>query len=119
MQENDGVAIDKAEYKGRENLPDDHIAKSSEDLVIFGESKRHSSSLTKLKIEALLESCDGRPELEEIVYAIVEDKCLPEPKALAEYFDRPVDEIYQQLRALRRRSEKIIKDKEWTKNGQE
>ena len=118
FEEADDVTLDKAEYKNNDYLPDEHIAKSPEDLVSATETEKENSFLTKLKIDALIESCDGRPELEEIVYTITGDKCSSDAQALAQYFGRPVEEIYQQLRALRRRAEKIIKKTDWMRNGQ-
>jgi hypothetical protein len=61
----------------------------------------------QLKIDALLEASSGHPELEEIVYAIVEGQCDGKPRELAKYLGKPVEEIYQNVRALRRRAEKI------------
>ena len=61
----------------------------------------------QLKIDALLEASSGRPELEEIVLAISEGKCSAKPKELAAFLEKPVEEINQHLRALRRRASKI------------
>jgi hypothetical protein len=61
----------------------------------------------KFKIDALLEACSGRPELEEIVYAISEGNCSAKPQELSEYLGKPVEEINQHLRSLRRRASKI------------
>ncbi len=72
----------------------------------------------KERIDALLEACDGRPELEEIVYAICDDECSPKAQDLADHLQRPVKVIYQNLRALRRRADKI-KEAERAKNGQQ
>jgi hypothetical protein len=119
FEENDDIALDKAEYKNNDYLPDEHIAKSPEDLVSSAETEKEKSLITKLKIDALIESCDGKPELEEIVYTLTGDKCSSDAQSLAQYLGRPVKEIYQQLRALRRRAEKIIIKTDWMKNGQE
>ncbi len=59
------------------------------------------------KIDALLEASSGHPELEEIVYAIIDGKCNSKPQELSDVLGRPVKEINQNLRALRRRAEKI------------
>lgn len=105
----DDTTIDKAEYRGSKYLPDNHIAKSPEELISVAEIESIVASLTEKKINALIESCSGRPELAEIVYAITGGKCSSDAQSLATYLGRPVDEIYQQLRALRRRAEKIMK----------
>ena len=119
FEENDDIALDKAEYKNNDYLPDEHIAKSPEDLVSSAEIEKERSLITKLKIDALIESCNGKPELEEIVYTLTGDKCSSDAQSLAQYLGRPVKEIYQQLRALRRRAEKILIKTNWMKNGQE
>ena len=58
-------------------------------------------------VDLLLEACNGKAELEDIVYAISGGECAAKPKLLAEYLGRPVQEIYQDLRMLRRRAAKI------------
>ena len=54
-----------------------------------------------------LEASSGKPELEEIVYAIVDGQCDAKPQELSEFLGKPVKEIYQGLRALRRRADNI------------
>ena len=58
-------------------------------------------------IDLLLEACKGKQELVDIVYAICDGKCPPKPQSLSQYLGKPVEEINQQLRALRRRAYKI------------
>lgn len=108
--EDNPPAFEKLEYDANRQLPDGHEAKSAEERTVLAET-------TRRKLDSLLEACDGRPELEEVVEALIGNKCSPEAKSLAEYFGRPVEEIYQRLRALRRRAAKI--GTEWTKHGQE
>lgn len=80
---------------------------SPEEMVIDAEIEADKMAEAQSKIDALLEASSGHPELEEIVYAIVEGKSHGKPRELAEYLGRPVEEIYQNVRALRRRAEKI------------
>lgn len=110
MNEDDELALDKAEYKTNDFLPDGHIGLPPENIVVAAE-------LVKLKVDVLLEACNGGDDLEEIVFAIIDGRCIPTPQALSECLDRPVEGIYQQLRTLRRRAAKILSTKEWTKNG--
>lgn len=112
MNEDDELALDKAEYKTNDFLPSGLIGSPPEDIVAAAE-------LVKLKIDVLLEACNGRDDLEKIVFTIIDGRCIPTPQALSKCFDRPVEEIYQQLRTLRRRAAKILSTKEWIKNGQE
>lgn len=80
---------------------------SPEEVVIAAETEAEKMAEAKLKIDALLEASSGHAELEEIIYAIVDEKCDPKPQRLSEFLGRPVGEINQNLRALRRRAEKI------------
>lgn len=80
---------------------------SPEEMVIDTETEAEKTVEAQSKIDALLEASSGHPELEEIVYAIVEGQCDGKPRELAKYLSRPVEEIYQNVRALRRRAEKI------------
>ncbi len=89
---------------------------SPEEAVIHEEVEEERYALARSKVDALLDACSGRPELERIVYAISDGKCTPKPQDLSEYLGRPVDEIYQNLRALRRRASKIRIEAE---NGRE
>jgi len=117
MDEDDELALDKAEHRAGEFLPDGHIGTPPEDVTIAIETEEEKAILTKLKIDALLESCNGRNDLEDIVYAINDDKCLPKTQSLTKYLGRSEKESNQQLRALRRRAAKILTTREWTKNG--
>jgi predicted SPOUT superfamily RNA methylase MTH1 len=92
------------------------ITGSPEEVVIETESDAEKAAEAELKINALLDVSSGHPELEEIVYAIVDGKCDPKPQELSEFLERPVGEIYQNLRALRRRAEKIRVE---VRNGRE
>lgn len=80
---------------------------SPEEAVIVAETEGEKISAAQSKIDALLNASSGHPELEEIVYAIVEGNCDPKPKELSEFLGKPVTEINQNLRSLRRRAEKI------------
>lgn len=80
---------------------------SPEEAVMAAETDAEKTLAARSKIDALLEACSGKPELEEIVYAVVDGQCDAKPQDLSEFLGRPVDEIYQNLRALRRRASKI------------
>lgn len=80
---------------------------SPEEMVMDAETEAEKTVEARLKIDALLEACSGQPELEEIVYAIVDGQCDAKPQKLSEHLGRPVEEIYQNLRALRRRAANI------------
>ncbi len=80
---------------------------SPEEIVINAETEEMRIIVAKSKIDALLEASSGHPELEEIVYTILDGKCGPKPRELAQILGKPVEEIYQNLRTLRRKSEKI------------
>ncbi len=82
-------------------------ASSPEEALVDTEAANDKAALARQKIDALLGACDGRPELEEIVYAITDGACEPKPKELSKYLGRPVNVINPQLRALRRRASKI------------
>jgi DNA-directed RNA polymerase specialized sigma24 family protein len=110
MDENDELAVDRAEFRANDYLPDGHIGIPPENIIV-------ATELVKLKVDVLLEACNGRDDLEEMVFALIDGKCTPKAQSLAECLDRSVEEIYQQLRTLRRRAAKILSTKEWTKNG--
>lgn len=80
---------------------------SPEEALINAETEAENAVKARSKIDALLEACDGRPELEEIVYAITDGKCEGKPQELSEFLGRPISAVNQQLRALRRRASKI------------
>lgn len=94
--------IDQIELKAQATYPN-----PSGEFIIDGENTDEDA---ELKIIALLESCDNRPELKDIVYAIYEGRCSPKANVLAQFLDRPVKTIYLQLRALRSRANKIKQD---------
>ena len=77
---------------------------SPEEAIIAEETEAEKTLEARSKIDALLEACSGKAELEEIVYAIVDGQCNAKPQELSEFLGKPVDEIYQNLRALRRRA---------------
>ena len=76
-------------------------------MVIDAETEAEKSVAAQQKIDALLEASSGKPELEEIIYAIIDGKCDAKPQELSEFLGKPVKEIYQGLRALRRRAANI------------
>lgn len=104
LGEND-PAVDRIEYRAGHGLQVRPQANSPEEAIVAAET-----------INSLLEACDGKPELEAIVYAISDGNCLPKPQSLAEYLGKSINEINQQLRALRRRASKIRIEAE---NGRE
>lgn len=84
--------------------PGSDYTNDPEDMLI---QQENSDDVAELKIFALYESCNDRPELMELAEAIAEGPSEPKSAELAVLLDRPVEEIYQQLRALRRRAAKI------------
>jgi DNA-directed RNA polymerase specialized sigma24 family protein len=80
---------------------------SPEEVAIATETESEKVMAARLKIDALLEACSGKPELEQIVYAIIDGGCAAKPQELSEFLGKPVNEINQNLRALRRRASKI------------
>lgn len=90
------------------------LISSPEEEFMDAEIQAEKAIDARFKIDALLDACSGRPELEEIVYAIVDGKCDAKPQELSAYLGKPVDEIYQNLRALRRRASTIRME---AKNG--
>ena len=82
-------------------------AQSHPQPAISQQNEENLSEIDELKILALLDSFDNRPELKDIVDAIYEGQCDPKPKYLADFLGRPVETIYLQLRALRARANKI------------
>ena len=83
------------------------IIGSPEEMVLDAETEAEKMTEAQSKIDALLEASSGHPELEEIVYAIVDGQCGGKPRELAQFLGRPVEEIYQNMRALRRRADKL------------
>lgn len=101
--ENDSPA-DGSDVKRRQLSSPRIMVGSPEEMVMDAEIEAEKMADAQSKIDALLEASSGHPELEEIVYAIVEGKCDGKPRELAKYLGRPVEEIYQNVRALRRRA---------------
>ena len=112
-RENDSPA-DDPDIQQRRPPPQRLLTDLPEEMVMNAETEVEKIALARFKIDALLEACSGRPELEEIVYAIVEGQCDPKPQKLSEFICKPVNEIYQNLRALRRRANNIRME---TRNG--
>jgi hypothetical protein len=104
---NNDPAMDRIEYdavRTSRNRPQDI---SPEEAMIAVETEHEMMVSARSKIDSLLEACSGRPELEEIVYAICDGKCPAKPQSLSEYLGKPINDIYQHLRALRQRASKI------------
>ena len=95
------------EFKQVQSTAQEFFIPSPEEIVINAETEELRIIVAKSKIDALLEASSGHPELEEIVYTILDGKCGPKPRELAQILGKPVEEIYQNLRTLRRKSEKI------------
>lgn len=108
--------LDRIEYEASRQSRVRPQDKSPEEAMIAMEAEEELRSTANSKINLLLEACNGKPELEAIVYAISEGNCLPKAQSLAKYLGKPVEEIYQQLRTLRRRANKIRIEAE---NGRE
>lgn len=100
--ENDSP-VDDLEIRQRKLSPQRLDTGSPEETVVAAETEAEA----RLKIDALLEACSGKPELDEIVFAIIGGDCDTKPQELAKYLNKPVEEIYQNLRKLRRRADKI------------
>mgnify|MGYP000843930762 FL=1 len=98
---------DEPEFKQAQSSAQEFFITSPEEIVINAETEELRIIDAKSKIDALLEASSGHPELEEIVYTILDGKCGPKPRELAQILGKPVEEIYQNLRTLRRKSEKI------------
>lgn len=98
---------DGTDFKQLQSSAKEFCVASPEEIVIDAETEEMKIAVAKSKIDALLEASSGHPELEEIVYTILDGKCGPEPRELAQVLGKPVEEIYQNLRSLRRRSKKI------------
>ncbi|NMC61631.1 MAG: hypothetical protein GYA55_00535, partial [SAR324 cluster bacterium] len=117
------VRVDQVDdhTSNQSNFDDGHPKKalqttSLEDEVISGEAETEKSKDASLKIDSLLETCSGKPELEEIVFAIIDGRCDAKPQELAKYLGRPVEKINLAIRALRRRALKIKME---AQNGRE
>lgn len=108
--------LDRIEYEAGRHSRVKPQDKSPEEVMIAMETEEELRSIARSKINSLLEACNGKPELESIVYAISEGNCLPKAQSLAKCLGKPVEEIYQNLRTLRRRATKIRIEAE---NGRE
>ncbi len=104
--END-PAVDRIEYKADHQSYLKPRVVSPEETMIAIESEDEIKASARAKIDLLLEACNGRSELEDIVYAICDGKCSAKAQSLSDYLGRPVKEIYSHLQALRRRASKI------------
>lgn len=104
--ENDSSA-DGPDMEQRQPSPKRLLIGSPEEMVMDAETEAEKTADAQSKIDALLEACSGQPELEEIVYVIIDGKCDAKPDKLAEFLGRPVEEIYQNMRTLRRRADKV------------
>lgn len=113
--ENDSP-VDGPDVEQRQPSQQQLMTGSPEEAVISAETEAEKVAEAKSKIDSLLEVSSGHPELEEIVYAIVDGKCDAKPQELAEFLGRPVGAINQNLRSLRRRAEKIRVE---VRNGRE
>ncbi|MCZ7547624.1 MAG: hypothetical protein M5U11_00500 [Anaerolineales bacterium] len=103
----DDPEMDRIEYEASHQPYVKPLVVSPEEAMIAMETEDEIRTLARSKIDLLLEACNGQPELEAIVYAISDGKCLPKPQSLEEYLGKPVKEINQHLRTLRRRASKI------------
>jgi hypothetical protein len=104
--ENDSLASG-LEIRSYQPAPQKLRIGSPEEVVMAMETEAEKVIAARSKIDALLEACSGKPELEDIVYAIIDGQCAAKPQELSEFLGKPVDKIYQNLRALRRRAYKI------------
>lgn len=98
---------DSSDIERRQPSPQRLHVGSPEEMVTDTETETEKTEAARQKINALLEACSGKPELEEIIYAIVDGQCSAKPQELSEFLGRPKEEIYQNLRALRRRAVNI------------
>ena len=98
---------DGPDFKQPQSSAEEFCVSSPEEILINAETEELKITVAKSKIDALLEASSGHPELEEIVYTILDGKCGAEPRELAQILGKPVEEIYQNLRSLRRRAENI------------
>ncbi len=90
-----GSSTGGSDIERRQPSPQRLLIGSPEEVVIDAETEADKTCRARSKIDALLEACSGQPELEEIVYAIVESQCDAKPQKLSEFLGRPVEEIYQ------------------------
>ena len=77
---------------------------SPEDKIINVETETERNEIARAKIEALLEVSNGKPELEAIVFAMIDGNCSSKPQDLAAFLGKPVKIINQNLRTLRRKA---------------
>ena len=100
-------AADRIEYNAGSESRARPQTVSPEEKMVAVETEDELKASARLKIDSLLEACNGRPELEEIVYAICDGKCSAKPQDLSRFLGKPIEDIYQHLRLLRRRASKI------------
>ncbi len=98
---------DDPDVERRQLSLNQRIIGSPEEMVVDAEIMAEKTAESKEKIDALLGASSSHQDLEDIVYAIIDGNCDAKPQELAEYLHRPVEEVYQNLRALRRRADKI------------
>lgn len=85
----------------------DSESNSPEELLVNSEIEVENKEIARAKIDALLMAANGKPDLEEIVYALIDGKCSPKPQDLAQFLNKPIDKINQNLRTLRLKANKI------------
>lgn len=91
----------------RENYTDDFIERVDPAAWFLAiEENEERNVLACQYIDELLEEVEGKPELEQVLYAIL-DGCEEKPRYLAEWLDVPVSEINKRLKRLRSRADKI------------
>lgn len=103
----DAPSVDGPDIELRQPISRRLVVGSPEEMVMDAETEADKTANGRLKIDSILEACSGHPELDDIVYAIIAGQCDAKPRNLAEFLGRPVEEIYQNLRTLRRRADKI------------
>lgn len=82
-------------------------ANSPEELLANSEIEIENIEIARAKIDALLMAANGNSDLEEIVYAVIDGKCSPKPQDLAQFLNKPINKIYQNLKTLRLKANKI------------
>lgn len=107
LDDDNSSSMDRIEHQAGRQSYTKPRAVSPEEAMIATESDGELKTSARARVDLLLEACNGRLELEEIVYAICDGECSAKPQSLAEYLGRPVKEIYSHLQALRRRASKI------------
>ena len=98
---------DEIEFTVQANNQKGNVSNSPEEILSIYE---FSNNEIEEKLYRLIEACDNNEELKEIINVIFYGKCEPKAKSIAEYLNKPVKEIYSQLRAIRSRARKIQMD---------